>query len=220
MESGLWGMSDSVIAFDKKGNLVNGQHRMAALSACDNGIEIDFIVAKDWPSAADIDMGRKRHWLDAAALDPRIGLKLTHRVSGFVRAMFIGRGTQSNYSHRLLAKMVLDYNDAVQFLSDLAEPHQKKITVSPVFGAIGRAFFTEDEDVLKEFVGILKGDPWKDEHQIAAVKLRERLLTDDLDSQDKWYLTQNAIYNFCKGNVIKHLKTVSREIYSLPERKG
>lgn len=219
MQSGLWGWSDSVIAFDVKGNLVNGQHRMAALKACNNGIKIRFIVAEHWPSQADLDMGRKRSWVDAARLDPKIGVALSTRVGGFARFMITGIG-EHNQSHRELAELVKEYKDAISFLEKITKPTMFRISLAPVFGALGRAFYHEDTEKLFEFVNILKGGAWNDECNIAAVKLRERLLAGEkLTTKERWFLTQNAISNFCKGKVVKSLKITNRELYPLPKKK-
>lgn len=82
MRKGLWRPSHQGIAFDEEGNLLDGQHRLAAI--VESGVAVTLTVAIGVPSSSltVLDVGRKRTVADMLAIE---GLKNPNVLASIAR---------------------------------------------------------------------------------------------------------------------------------------
>lgn len=86
MKSGRWGLTHQGIAFNENGDLIDGQHRLAACAESDTAI--DFLVFRNVPSSSFtyLDQGRARTSADALRSAGKTSVHQTRGVGGTVLA--------------------------------------------------------------------------------------------------------------------------------------
>jgi hypothetical protein len=87
MESGAWNYAADPIRFDTHGNLIDGQHRLAALSELSD-ISLQFLVIRglDTETQLVMDQGRKRNAGQQLAL---LGVKNSNNIAAAVKLYII-----------------------------------------------------------------------------------------------------------------------------------
>lgn len=86
IKRGEWKLTHQGIALDKKGNLVDGQHRLAAIVEAETPIETLVFTQVDSDTFDVLDVGRKRSAADALAI---AGEKNTHLLASMLRIVWL-----------------------------------------------------------------------------------------------------------------------------------
>jgi hypothetical protein len=97
MATGKWGMAGDTVKFDKKGNLIDGQHRLQAIIRADTTIELVVVRGLETEVIDVLDTGIKRTIGDALSL---AGYSNSTNLSAAARLMMLievnkARGTTS-----------------------------------------------------------------------------------------------------------------------------
>lgn len=231
MRDGRWTNCADPIIFCDDGTIGNGQHRLYAIT--ESGTTQEFIVVRNFPRAAmlNIDTGLPRSLVDNAKLsgsDPG----LTKELLAVTRAMAIGgnyiksisRATSN--SQRLL--WVSMHREAAEWAVRHG-PWGKGIRNSIILGAIGRAWYYEDDkDRLERFSKVMMGGFMDHANETAAVALRNYFLshaasrttlTTNRNWDSSFLRCQNAIYYFMRGRSLTIIKQIKDELYPLPQDK-
>jgi hypothetical protein len=179
MTEGRWRfMVSDNIAFDKKGVLFDGQHRLLAIIL--SGIAQKMVVCygEDRENFRFKDIGQPRTATDTLYCAGLIksGDKKT---AGVVRILYFGRATASAMPNDICMAVFNQYRDAIKYVSEQFEGSKAKfVNVAPVKAAIARAWIVEKDrrSMLDRFCKIIL-DPNETfvETEKAAVILRSWL---------------------------------------------
>ena len=219
MANGSWEYTWDCIAFDKEGNLLNGQHRMLALVL--SGCTLDMLTLYDAEKITG-DIGQKRS--AAEEIRGRGG-----DVSNFVNTSF-GTGVARHiYKYYLgiwnatssevedLIKMP-KWEKCEQIGMAIKSHSKRGISTSIVATAlIGAYIITENESVFK-FIDILKSGMADGKNSAPVIALRDYLTsTRTIDNGRKGIndltYTQAAFRAYINGNVAKRLYRCNGIIY-------
>lgn len=176
MLSGRWRLTpDSPVSFDWNGRLINGQHRLSAVTVAN--IPIQFIVSRGWsPDVIEcIDQGKSRTDVDRAHAKGFLHLNSTHFA--IARACFYNP-CEFSYAIKLTSQELLDlvirHEEAISF-SMKTSGYKGASAFSPILASVARAWYTQNHLRLQEFLEVLQSG-----HVIhsagvdsAAVTLRE-----------------------------------------------
>lgn len=185
MRRGDWGNTPEAIAFDVNGRLIDGQHRLHAIIESDRTIEIWVVTDCDVDAQKYIDAGRKRSLVDAYRFYE--GEDLTKRAEGIVKAMMDFR-CGYGYTRKEEAEFYKKHHDAIQFAckncggSIVDGSGKRKRIVAAVASVVARAFYTTDPVLLERFCEIVRDGLSSSKSDVAAVRLRDALLSDSAES--------------------------------------
>lgn len=240
MQNDQWKIS-SPITFSEKGELIDGQHRLQAVTK--SGQAVDFLVVLGAPeeSAQNIDRGRRRtvthmshiagfKWVtDKHAATARFMLAHIILVNGKPRYQI------SRIESEELVATLEKYHEGIKFAVDLIGG-QGEMSLSTVASVVAKAYYIcpDQHDRLKEFVFCLKkGTTIRGTQDNAALLLANKIRSFkksvpgnrwnggthwsiDLQS-DCIRVTQTALQNFLKGVEPKKLLLAPKDLFPLPK---
>ena len=219
MEDGDWVLSPDAIAFDKMGNLLNGQHRLLAIVK--SGTSQKFYVAKglDSKSFDRMDTGRPRsagQILDMAGFDnySRLAAVIV-LLTAFERQ--IVSTTFEGYRYSSVPSEVLQYakqhgellEDSVR-VSDKAYRSGAKLTRPSTLGFIHYAMRHRDESKAWEFIYGLSTGLGVNDTEDARYRLRDRLIRENsgpgkIDRKLEVALVTKAANKFFDGEEVRSM---------------
>lgn len=221
MVSGKWTLNHQGIAFDDKGVLVDGQHRLHAIISA--GVSVDMMVT--WgASRIGVDELRVRSAQDVIAFG---GLSdwLSNRSIQIAKAMIeISSGAKKASS--VSTSSVVDFaernKEAIQFIDSTYTDKSKGIGMAISRGTFAIAYYHVNKDTLARMISVLSTGIPRGEHETAAVRLRE-FLTSGIGGGSTERMSQSrrimrAIQLFEKGATTR-LMEPKEFIYALPEDK-
>lgn len=158
MRSGAFGVTHQGIAFDTKGHLIDGQHRLSAIVK--SGCTIKMMVVRDAPSGTftHIDAGLSRTAKDVLNSQGDLWVTTEHiaiarmlESDGNVRFASIARSPFE------IRQMVETHKNAIHFvLQHLNKRRVRNVTTAPVLAAVASAYYVEMDRVrLVEFLTLL-----------------------------------------------------------------
>lgn len=150
MRAGRWLLTHQSIAFNHDGELIDGQHRLAAV--VESGATVSMLVFFNVPmdGVELIDCGDRRTDLDALVVG---GVKTAdrHRVA-VARAVYEnGRISPTPLSRSVFREFFLRHKEAVGFAVDSTRGNPPLMGGAPVMAPIARAWYSQDRDRLAEF---------------------------------------------------------------------
>jgi len=229
LENGLWVQNGETVKFNCDGTLIDGQHRLKAIS--NSGIPAKMIVVRGLEKKvfANIDNGRKRNLADLLAI---LGYKHHQQLSGALRGcysyytfgyegMFTARDVKGyGYINNTLYLDFIEQNESVY--DDFLYVHSVKASKALLSTGTLTTFYhiakKKDEEDAENFVErLLLGDELSADSPI--YKLRKKLIEIRMEklriSQTSLFvhlaITWNAWRN---GSQLKHLRV---ENVKLPE---
>lgn len=236
MQSGEWGLGDPLM-FDKYGDLINGQHRLMAVSR--SGCNVEFIIIRglEPESKKYIDTGMSR--TIAQILTMRgVGTNMDRRVAT-IKAMFYGsklkpknKTAEKNASNlwgdlsqaksaTWIEPFLVFHQDALDFSLRVSGPN----ITAPVRAVIARAYYTENHERLLAFMlGILSGMVSNPETDNSVITLRNYLLkkpqkgANGKDYQMLIYgKVETALRAFSKKESLSVLQASGTEYFPVPD---
>lgn len=220
MASGKWTINHQGIAFDDKGVLVDGQHRLYAVVKA--GVSVDMMVT--WgASRIGVDELRARSAQDVIAFG---GLSdwLSRTSIQIAKAMIeISSGSRASAASTSSVVEFAERNkEAIQFIDSTYTDKSKGIGMAISRGTFAIAYYHVDKDNLARMIRVLSSGIPKGEHETAAVRLRE-FLTSGIGGGHTERLRQSrrimrAIQLFEEGATTR-LREPQEFIYALPEDK-
>ena len=220
MVSGKWTLNHQGIAFDNKGVLVDGQHRLYAIVKA--GVSVDMMVT--WgASRVGVDELRVRSAQDVISfggLSDWLGRTSIQIAKAMIEISSGSRATAMSTSS------VVDFaernKEAIQFIDSTYTDKSKGIGMAISRGTFAIAYYHVDKEKLSRMISVLSTGIPKGEHETAAVRLRE-FLTSGIGGGQSERLKQSkrimrAIQLFEEGATTR-LREPQELIYALPENK-
>jgi hypothetical protein len=178
MKDGNWTTTHQAIAFDGRGRLVDGQHRLRAIEKA--GISIESLVVWDVPSSSvdHVDLGASRSVHDVLRINGEQPNKMAISMARFIE----DGGKLPGQHHRTLSvfqtrDLLAKHHAALGFVTAHVERHVKGVTTAPVLGSVALAYYHEDHDVLADFLRVLvSGIANKHRSASTVIRLRDWLL--------------------------------------------
>jgi hypothetical protein len=215
MLSGNWHLTHQGIAFDDDGNLLDGQHRLAA--CVKSNVSFKSMVTRGMSKDACIavDNTRPRSIVDHAR---QMGIPLTQSHAAIALVIEHGPEQQTHLSTNQRLGLIEKYSDAIAFsirVSRAAVGFQ-----SPCKAVIARAFYTQDHEKLSRFMDVYISVIAKDPSESAPIVLRKYLLGENnygwKGRQAMYCKTETALDHFLQGNVISKLYGSEKELFPIP----
>ena len=217
--NGKWRKTHQGIAFYDDGILADGQTRLKAVEIAN--MPVSMLVTFGLPESASL--GIDSHRMRSTANQIEIDGKSTWIGKGEVataRTLLRASGRPDNMS----TSQIIDYceskKESILFAVDNLRTNSRSITPAAIKAAVSSAFANESTSSLQNFCNVLTTGIMKAETEVAAIRLRERLLQDGSAMQatsagriEAFMLTQKAIKAFCLGQNIKRLIAPNSLIY-------
>lgn len=221
MRKGNWNASHQGLAFYEDGSIADGQHR---LHACiESGINLESFVTFGVPklAASGIDCHRARKMDDQikiAGMSDWIG-KDELAIAKLARRCTPGSTSGTMSSHEAVS--LCDANKDAIIAAKKSIPHKlRHVTTAPVVLAMACAFEKVGYENLQRFGKTLVTGVMESRDEVAAIRLRERLLLDGSKFAhsepariELVKLTMRAIKAFADGDQIGKLQIPSQFLY-------
>lgn len=223
MESGNWTPNHQGIAFYEDGSLADGQHRLAACVRANFCLWTPVTTGLKNESGAGIDVHRARKMDDQIKI---AGLSDWIRKEEIAMAKILRRagggatgGTMS--AHQAVA-FCNAHEEAFRATTKALAKKIRNITTAPVLAAIACSYAHVGPEVVARFCKVLTSGVMESINEIAAIRLRERLMADGaaLSSSDPgrfeiMKLAMRAIKAFAEKESLSKLQLPSGFIYPI-----
>lgn len=157
MLNGAWTLTHQGIAFDNKGRLIDGQHRLAAIQKA--GVPVKMVVVRDAPATAydHVDIGFGRTTADVLKAQGEGWITNEHiAIARFMEAGSNLKATTVARSPFEAREMVETHKNAISFVQQNCERHVRGVTIAPVLAAVAVAYYSEmDRVALASFIRLL-----------------------------------------------------------------
>lgn len=220
MKNGKWKLTHQGIAFDNKGNLVDGQHRLTAIAMA--GVPIQMMVTRDVDDDAilNIDTGGPRTPSDAFKIrgllsgedDP--AMRHTGTISIVRKLFYCGYNSGTRLTVNEIDRMMKALEPQLRIIYKMCLT-RGKASHSCVNAAVMAALLCgESADDLNKFINVFLLGDTKDciDLNIGAAFRLANLIMDakvkniKLSDTNLYSLAQNAIWNFLHGSDTKLLR--------------
>ena len=195
MEAGLWAMAADPIRFDRSGTLLDGQHRLIALSELPESVAVPFLVVRGLPpeSQGVMDQGSKRTPGDQLAL---AGVRNANSVAAAVKKLLIWRGGVMFRDTKLqqvsapqIEAWVSDHSGDVEFFNSIWSLIRQNDAPPSVAGAAAFTFADIDPVACERFFTLLARGAGGEGHPITTLDKRlQRTRREGLKMPDRDYL--------------------------------
>lgn len=204
MEAGHWYSDVDYIAFDKNGTLINGQHRLKAVSLANIKsvlLKFDFNVEQH----ISMDTGNIRKYTDQVSISKKVGIEIMpNKFKSIINAGLKINNSKINLSNTELVQIWEKYSKEILECDQNEIFDLGKITGSTVKSSLLWAYFNGvDIKFLKHFAEVLRTGINEGKKDIPIIRLRDELV--DLKGSSKSLdlrraqLTQHYIYLILQG---------------------
>lgn len=212
METGHWYSDIDYIGFNNKGMLINGQHRLKALSEANVeniSLKFDFDVEQH----ISMDTGNVRKYSDQVTISKKLGMEiLPNKFRAIILAGLKLNDKNINLSNTELAAIGNAYGQDLIICEDkgLFNLGSKITGGSVVKSSIFWAYLNGvDMNILVNFAEVLRTGITHTENDIPIIRLRDELIDlkgagRNLDIKRAEY-TQQCIYNVLNGSTSNRL---------------
>ena len=214
MQFGEWLTTHQGIAFNRKGKLFDGQHRLRAAVKANYTLTclVFFGVGEDAVACAT-DTGRVRNAVDGAAF---MGIEIHKKQLATLRAMLMSASVMPSYTNAEIMRLLEVHNEAVAYAAQVCTNNKASLS-----GAVARAWYYCDPDHLKRFVGIFDLDiPATERGDKSAVTLRKAYEAHESHSGGARLEARNkalrAIWAYMNGEDISKVYDANKIIYPVP----
>ena len=225
MANGNWLTTHQGIAFDERGYLRDGQHRLLAIIESNTPVLMQVTFGLPSCSYAGIDVGIKRSTKDVFALSDEIMedvLYNTNAVYGMVRSLYKNSvSSKTTLSNAEIKKLITKFHPQIScvYRSAITKRGGTSVTKDISGAALSALIYGEQEKDIAEFFKCFKSSDISgstNKNANAPLKWANRILSARAKhltmSCDAIYRgTQNAIWNYCKntsyGTMAKIAKT-------------
>lgn len=224
MRSGRWRLTHQGIAFDTRGNLIDGQHRLWAVVEANVAVEMPVWFNVHAENLMVVDVGRLRRLHDNLRLAGGMG-DCTTKSLACLRAM-IGHGACPTLTPDEARSSLKRHGGAVAFaMEHLPHIGQKGVTTAEVRAVVARAWYSADHGKLARFCEVLCTSMAKDAPERTIILLRtilcaSRGLCSVPTRVERYGRTARALLAFLKGEPpLSRLYVPGFELFPLPEEE-
>jgi hypothetical protein len=155
MCSGHWQLTHQGIAFDSRGMILDGQHRLCAIVRSGQVIPMVIFLNENINVHESIDGGKTRSLLDVVRLEIRDNT-IKNRHIYVVKAMWAGRFcvNQNDLTAMEVSNLLRYFHKPVRFAVELLE--HSNVANNVVMGVLARAYQTVSQYQLGTFCRILR----------------------------------------------------------------
>ncbi len=219
MRRGDWHRKPVAICFGEDGLLGNGQHTLSAI--VESGCAHELLIARNVPASAIavMDVGLKRTISDIGHF---LGNQFGSRESAIAKIVAIGPGNSEPKSFAFLFEAYQRHQHAIDTLC-AASPKAVGFSAA-VMAVMVRAWYSQDEARILEFVEVMKSGIVQGPEDTAAIRLRDHCRS--LKSAGGWSVSidtyrraQSALDAFLRRKPMSKLYGTERELFPLPEDK-
>ena len=219
IENGKWRKTHQGIAFYDDGVLADGQTRLKAIAIANTPVSMLVSFGLPQSSSLGIDNHRMRSTANQIEIDGQSTWIGKSEVA-IARILLRASGKQGNISTAQIIEYCESKKDSIEFAVDNLRTNSRSISPAAVKAAVASAFGSESDSELQNFCKVLTTGIMKSDNEVAAIRLRERLLQDGSAMQasglgriEAFMLTQKAVKGFCSGKNIKRLAVPTSLIY-------
>lgn len=195
MEAGRWSMAADPIRFDCDGNLIDGQHRLTALSELPEVITIPFLIVRGLPKESQLvmDQGARRTPGDQLGL---VGVKNANNIAAALKKYLIWKSGvlfRDSKVQQITAPQIVewveDHPGEVGFYSTVCHLTRQNDAPPSVMGAAAIAFADIDTTACERFFTLLSRGAGGEGHPITTLDKRlQRMRREGLKMPDRDYL--------------------------------
>jgi hypothetical protein len=228
MENKTWYVTNQGLAFDKDGNLLDGQNRLIAqiVSKTDQVYSATFGMTKEEVLA--IDANARRNPADQITMD---GCPCSNTSVAAAKAMAIAPSPiRLLWTNASTKRFVVSNKDALDFaVASLGNGKKRRhITKAGFLALIARAYYHVPLDRLARFSEVLFSGICGNKHEEGIIKLRNYAINvgsmtrADISGDSKvmtlYKKAQFVLNAFIKGAPVVQLRSLEDDIYPLPEQ--
>lgn len=214
MKAGLWKLNDENIRFNSSGLLIDGQHRLKAISA--SGCTVAIGVTRGIDDSVNIyDRGRQRRLEDSMLMDSVDKTVANARMVALAKLHYMVQFGARNVSDGAVKEFLMRNIETIKQTNDIRpkKTHHaasaKRVNVDaayialPAFYAL-KADFTAPE-TIKSFLEVVSTGIPADMSQTAAIIIRNDILGKAVDGGSissrikSVYQVEKALSDFCAG---------------------
>lgn len=224
-----WKPAGDPIRIDVNGRLVDGQHRLKAISAA-NKPQIMFVLRNVSPDSFDvIDTGSKRSPADAFVTSGRGWLVdgiPPNTAAGTIAVMLNPNNRKGRETRSELMRFADQHADAIKWTFTQFKAHgvaSRRVFISPVAGAVARAFYHVSHERLARFVQILvTGIPIDINEDKTVLTFRNwvmdlRNITNSNGREEIYLKTSRMIVAYDRGERISKIYAASTDPFPIPD---
>jgi len=224
MREGNWKTTHEGIAFSSHGRLLDGQHRLKAITLAK--VSVEMFVWFDVPPDAlmAINNGRPRNLVDSLSLSGVAG-NIDFGDIAILRAVLGGMGRAPTLTSAEAAAAYQQHKEAIEF-AKVYLPRRAGITsvaTSDVRAVIVRAYYSVDLERLSAFCQVLSTGVATGPEDRPVVLLFSHLVrnpgTTEMARHDRYARAQRALAAYLRGEDLGRLAPVTTELFPLPEKK-
>lgn len=224
MSSGNWQLNHQPIAVDGNADLIDGQHRLAALLKYGKPLPFLIVIYNGRTTGItnSIDTGKPRTYLDHRAM--RGDFTMNNHHQGMLRFL-LGMATDSygrtRYSSNALDAAADEYGEAVEFVLTCHGNHVKGVTC-PMMAAVAAAYGHIPNEKIKRFMDVLststasESDP-AEQTILTLLKNQNRVNNYSTGARiDTFKRTQRALHAYANGVVLTKMYVPSSDELPYP----
>ena len=221
IRSRRWYLTHQGIAFDTRGKLCDGQHRLTACVDAEKPFpSLVWFGIGNHEEMSVLDSGASRSLTDASRY--MIGETITKYDVATFRAFVDGPvSRQTSYSYSFLISVIEQYGALIPFFRAVGCVGGRDGLPAPCRGAIGRAYYHADRETLIRFSMLAcdRIDPSESRDQSA--KLLRKYMTSCRSKSsavkaEMYQKAQRSIFAYLHNESLHRLVAVSDDLFPLP----
>lgn len=218
MATGKWRLNHQGIAFDNKGTLVDGQHRLLAIIESNVSVPMLVTYGSDRVGIDELRVRSKAAIVKFGGLSDWIDSKDIQTANAMIE---IDAGAkQAQTSAQTIVEFCELHREAILFCRDHFKTARKGISTAIIRGAVAIAYPYVDKKKLARFVEVLYSGMTMCEEELVIIRLRDHLIqhisaVGATSRRDTAHRAMRAIKAHDKGENIRVLHTTSSPIYKL-----
>lgn len=227
IRSGRWSITHQGIAFDWNGQLIDGQHRLTAISQ-ETAVQVYVTTGLDPLTRASVDTHSKRNTADAFTLSGRQlkhGTVAANSAAGMWSRMMWGlTRTKGKETRQELLAFENRYRDGGTWtLEEFGKyPRYRYVQIAPVMAAVARSYYHVDHGRLAQFIEALSTGVMRTPDDVTAIHFRNvlsstRLRGNSNVSAEIYGKTTKAIQSFIRRDSLTKFYQPAEEPFPLPD---
>jgi hypothetical protein len=219
MVNGHWILTHQGIAFDNDGNLLDGQHRLAACIQSEMPFKTLVTKGLSVEACVAVDNVRPRSITDHAR---QIGLDISTSHSSIAMCIEYGAEFHDHISIAKKLELIAKYRDGIGFA--VAHSRSNSGFQAPCKAVVARAYYSQDHGKLERFMEVYNSMVTEGAKESAATTLRKYLTSGKLygwSARGEMYRkTETALYYFIRGKPMSKIYGTEKELFPLPKSES